>query len=195
MSTTEKLVRFGLENVYYALYDETANTYGNPVAWPGAVSLSLDPDGNKEVFYADNTKYVTLSDNNGYTGTLEMAADTDEIRIALLGELSNNGMIVETTSTNTIRFALLFEVEGNLREQRTVLYNCGLSRPSKSANTKNDSTSVDTVSYDFDASSIPATIDGTEYNIIKATVENSDDASAVYESFMSAVTIPGDTTA
>ena len=49
-------VKFGLRNCYYAKATMGASgdiTFGTPVAMPGAVSLSLDPEGESENFYAD----------------------------------------------------------------------------------------------------------------------------------------------
>ena len=54
-------VQYGLKNVYYATVTVGTNTvtYGSPVAWPGAVSLSLSAEGDTNDFYADNIKYFT----------------------------------------------------------------------------------------------------------------------------------------
>ena len=47
-------VRFGLSNCKYAIYDEAQGTYGDPVAMPGAVSLSLTREGG------DSSDYYAL---------------------------------------------------------------------------------------------------------------------------------------
>ena len=54
-------VQYGLKNVYYATVTVGTNsvTYGTPVAWPGAVSLSLSAEGDTNDFYADNIKYFS----------------------------------------------------------------------------------------------------------------------------------------
>ena len=43
------------------------------VAMPGAVSLSLEPNGEPSNFYADGYAYYTISNNMGYEGDLELA--------------------------------------------------------------------------------------------------------------------------
>lgn len=188
MASTEKLVRFGLSNVHYAIYDSTTETYGEPVSWPGAVSLSLEADGDTSDFWADNTKYVTFTNNGGYTGTLEMAYDDPDVLVDLLNfEEDDDGVVYEPTDAKTVNFALMFEVTGNKRDQRTVLYNSTISRPSKDANTKTEATDVDTQSFDFSCTSIDMELNGETRSVVKASVE---DTSDVYETFFDEVYLP-----
>ena len=70
-------VKYGLSNVYYAIFNEEDGTYGTPVAIPGAVSLSLDQEGETTPFRADNIDYWTSVSNNGYSGSIEVALVPD----------------------------------------------------------------------------------------------------------------------
>ena len=64
MATNKKnKVKFGLQNVYWAKINEwgedpdgnkTVPAYGPSKHLPGAVSLSIDANGESENFYADN---------------------------------------------------------------------------------------------------------------------------------------------
>ena len=56
MATKKNKVKFNICNVHYALItvsEEGEVTFGTPVAMPGAVSLSLEPNGEPSNFYAD----------------------------------------------------------------------------------------------------------------------------------------------
>ena len=68
MATKKNKVKFGLKNCHYALVtlaEDGKVTFGTPVAMPGAVSLSRDAEGETEPFYADESVYYMVSDNNG----------------------------------------------------------------------------------------------------------------------------------
>ena len=59
-------VKFNICNVHYAPLtagEDGADAFGTPVAMPGAVSLSLDPNGEPESFYADGVEYYAINNN------------------------------------------------------------------------------------------------------------------------------------
>ena len=133
MATSKKnKVKFGLQNVYWAKINEwgedpdgnkTVPAYGPSKHLPGAVSLSIDANGEAENFYADNGVYYVINNNAGYTGDLEIALITTEFATEILGEiLDNNGVLVEKNDTELAQFALMFEFLGD--KHRDVLLFC-----------------------------------------------------------------------
>ena len=145
-------VKYNLKNVHAAKLTETVVdgvttfTYDAPKAIPGAVSLSLDAEGNSSPFYADGIVYFRTSSNNGYSGDLEMALIPEWFRTEILREkLDNKGVLVEKSDvTETEKFALLFEFDGDIRKIRHVLYNCSASRPSIESKTNEEDKEVQT---------------------------------------------------
>ena len=139
-------VKYNLKNVYAAKLTETvtdgvsAFTYAKPQAIPGAVSISLDAEGESSPFYADGIVYFRSVTNNGYSGDLEIALIPEWFRTEILREqLDANGVLVENNdNAESIKFALLFEFDGDVRAIRHVLYNCSASRPSIESETKED---------------------------------------------------------
>lgn len=155
MSQNNK-VRFGLKNCHYAkvtIDEETGNvTFDTPTPIPGAVNLSLDPEGDTEPFYADDMVYYTTTANNGYSGDLEIALLPDSFRKDILHETEDaNGVLVEDANVDPEHFALLFEFSGDKKKIRHCLYYCSASRPSIEGATSEDKKEVQTEKIEITA--------------------------------------------
>ena len=136
-------VKYNLKNVHAAkltVGEQGAFTYAAPQSIPGAVSISLDAEGESSPFYADGIVYFRSYSNNGYSGDLEIALIPEWFRTdILLEEKDSNGVLVEkSTITEMPKFALLFEFDGDVHGIRHVLYNCSATRPSIASETKED---------------------------------------------------------
>lgn len=139
-------VRYGLKNVHIALIttnDAGDITYGKPMKWEGARSLSIDPEGDSETYFADDGAYVVTNANNGYSGTLTMAYMSDEIRKAVFGYVDCGGILVENANAQPKEFALLAQFEEDSTQARRIWYRVAPGRPKFEANTKEDGISPD----------------------------------------------------
>ena len=141
-------VKFNICNVHYApitIGTDGAVTFATPMAMLGAVSLSLDPNGEPESFYADGIEYYTINNNMGYDGDLELAMIPESFRTDILKETADsNKVLVEDANSETGAFALLFEFDGDVKKIRHVLYNCSASRPKIESKTNEESREVQT---------------------------------------------------
>lgn len=190
-------VEFGLKNVHYAVYDPTNNTYGTPKAWPGAVTLTTEPQGDSSKFFADDVAYYVASTNSGESGTLEIALASDEVKQDLLGyKRDANGVLYEPTDVVRPTFALMCEISGDANKRRLAYYNCTLNRPSETHNTKGETTEPETSTFDMDMIGRDfETSEGVTENVIKAAVDNSGETHAAYDAWMTTVVTPGATLA
>lgn len=189
-------IKYGLKNVYFAVATIAENgsaTYSAPKAFPGAVSLSLEPQGESNPFFADNIEYWAGISNAGYEGELEIARIVDDFKKDVLGyKTGGNGLLYEDTNVTVKNFALLFQFEGDEHATRHVFYNCTATRPNVSGQTRSDTVEPQTETISISASSIyVATLDT---NVSKAEVENVTATAAVYSNFFSSVTLPTATT-
>lgn len=118
MALKKNKVKFGLNKVHWAKItgwsDDGVPTFATPVRIPGAVSLSIDANGENESFYADNTVYYVINNNAGYTGDLEIALITTDFATEILGEIQDTkGVLVERNDAETLSLILRLALSGN----------------------------------------------------------------------------------
>ena len=181
-------IKYGLKRVFYAtcsIGTDGSATYGTPKAFPGAVNISLEPQGDITNFYADDIVYWAGANNNGYQGDLEMALISDDFRKDCLGEAADGkSVLVESVNNSSQHFALLFEFTGDQSQKRHVFYNCVANRPQVAGSTKGESIDPQTETVSINAMSIYNTT--LQKDVIKATADSSAD-STTYSGWYSAV--------
>lgn len=183
-------VKYNLKNVHAAKMTETVQdgvttfSYADPKAIPGAVSISLDAEGESSPFYADGIVYFRSSTNNGYSGDLQIALIPEWFRTEILKEeLDAKGVLVENNKvTESTKFALLFEFDGDVNAIRHVLYSCSASRPSIESETKEDTIEPGT-------ETLSITADPRADGLVKARTGDTTDETA-YANWYKAVYVP-----
>ena len=180
-------VKYNLKNVHAAKLtkgDDGNFTYDTPQAIPGAVSISLEAEGDSSPFYADGIVYFRSTANNGYSGDLEIALIPEWFRTEILQEVKdNNGVLVEHSDvTESVYFALLFEFDGDIKTIRHVLYNCTASRPSIESETKEETIEPGT-------ETLSLTADPREDGLVKSRTGD-DTSDSVYRNWYQAVYVP-----
>lgn len=187
----ENKIKYGLKNVYYAVAtigSDGSASYTTPVAFPGAVSLSLSPEGDRTPFYADDMEYWVGNVNNGYSGTLEMARVIDSFKTDVLGyKTGTNNVLVEDADAAAVHFALIFQFAGDANNTRHVMYNCTCGRPTVEGSTKGESIEPQTESVEISATSIY--VPAVSKYLVKAETTQST-AATYYNNWTGTVYIP-----
>ena len=181
-------IKYNLKNVHAAIQSRDGSggySYATPIAIPGAVSLSLEANGETSPFYADGLVYFRSVSNNGYSGDLEIALIPDWFREQVLKEIKdNNGVLVENNNdVDPVYFALLFEFDGDKKAIRHVMYNCSVSsRPTVESSTKEENIEPGTETLSLSA-------DPRDDGLIKARTGDDTNATA-YNAWYESVYIP-----
>lgn len=177
-------VKFGLSNVHIAKITEEDGeiTYGTPFAMPGAKSLTADPEGDTTKYYADNIVYYIATSNQGYAGDLEITMLIKQFFTEILGQQEDtNGAIFESADDVNARFALMGEIDGDVKKRRFVYFDCTATRPSAEMTTTEESKEPQT-----DTVSITMSPRSTD-KAIKAVIEPNETNKEVYNTFFTKV--------
>lgn len=175
---TENKVQFNLKNVYYAkmLTSGADPTWAPPVHVPGAVTLSLTPQGEVTPFYADGIVYYQTVSNNGYSGDLEMARFPDQMMQDIWGLKLNeaDGVLTEYSNVEAATFALLYQIDGDADNQLYCMYNCSATRPDPGSSTTTETKEPKTQSCTISAVPLEdnRTMSRTTHNTPPAVREN-----------------------
>lgn len=189
--TPKNKIKYGLKNVHYAIAtiaDDGSATYGDPVRIPGAVNLSLEPQGDRDPFYADDIEYFVSISNTGYEGDLEIALVPESFEKDVLKAIEDSKKVLyEEVSPEIVHFALLFQFAADKKAIRHCFYNCTAMRPTVEGETKGENIEPQTESLSLRAGSIyNATLDK---DIVKAKTKADTDADT-YNAWYDAVPLP-----
>lgn len=157
MANVKNKVQFNLKNVHYAVENEGEDgsvTYGTPVPIPGAVNLSLEPQGDVSPFYADGIIYYQSVANNGYSGDLEIAKVHDQMLQDIWGMTvtETEKVLIENANEEPKCFALLFQIDGDKDNELYCMYHCVGTRPAISSTTNTETKEPQTQTSSITAS-------------------------------------------
>ena len=161
-------VKYNLKNVHIAV-KKASGTYETPFELPGAVNMSLSPQGGLEPFYADGIKYSVSSTNNGYEGDLEIALVTDEFRTQIFKEYTdNNKVMFEDADAPTVEFALGCQIDGDAKETMFWFYGCTATRPNVDAQTNEDKKTPQTDKLTISVAGDDFNVSGKKKRLVRA---------------------------
>lgn len=181
---SENKVKFGLSNVHIAKIIEQDGEikYDKPFKMPGAKSLTADPEGDMTKYYADNVVYYIADANQGYLGELEITMLIEQFFTDILGQQKDkNGVLFESADDVTARFALMGEIDGDVKKRRFVYFNCTATKPGSEMSTTEETKEPQT-------DKVPITMAARSTDkAIKATIEPTEENKEAYNSFFNGV--------
>ena len=189
--TPKNKSKYDLKNVHYAvatIADDGSATYGTPVRIPGAVNLSLEPQGDRDPFYADDVEYFVSISNTGYEGDLEIALVPESFEKDVLKAIEDTkNVLFEEVSPEIVHFALLFQFAADKKNIRHCFYNCTAMRPTVEGETKGENIEPKTETLSLRAGSVY--FEGLDKDIVKAKTK-ADTDTTTYDGWFSAVVTP-----
>ena len=141
MADTNK-IKYGIRNV--TLFPATiaadgSATYGTAIPVPGAVSLSLDQQGETNKFYADNTVYWSGYSDNGLSGEIENALFDDTFKTTFMNYVAlTGGGIAQIKGQQNKPVYIVFQSKGDQEARRMIMYNVALGQITREYATTED---------------------------------------------------------
>lgn len=142
----------------------------------------------------DDPDYYTMTQNNGYDGTVQVANLPREFETLIL----NNTNGIENAETKTAEFAMMVEFDGDQKKGRHIFWHCVLTkRPDVTGTTKDNNLTIDSDTINIkavrrkDTADVKAKVyqDWSVYNTMFTTVPKPSD---VVDPDTKAISISGD---
>lgn len=131
-------VEFGISQLHIGTYTDNQGvvTLGTPFAQKGAVSLSIEPEGDSNNFYADNVIYYSGFSDNGFSGSIEVAKFDDEFKTQFMGyQTLEDGGIAMIKGAIRPKVYIIGQSEGDAEARRFIMYNASLGGIQREYNT------------------------------------------------------------
>lgn len=122
-------VLMGFSDLYIGTYTVTNGTVtlGTPYHQAGAVGFSPEPQGDENIFYADNVGYYTSYSGGTRQGDLEVAMFDDEFKSQFLGYVQTaDGGLGEVKNAVKPNVYVMWAVEGDQEKRKIIMYNGSL---------------------------------------------------------------------
>ena len=135
--------------------DETPTslaTYGSATQISGIVTANATIEKTEEVFYASSKKYADIKTDLGYTGTLTLTGLDKKVYADMVGlELDGDNVGWNKAGSDTKRFALTIQSQGEPHDWAVQFFNVKFSKPSIELETATDSSNIKSLNIEFSA--------------------------------------------
>ena len=126
-------ILYNLKNVHYALTtvnDDGTLSFGEVKRFMGTTELTIELEQSSETYYSEGMPYATITASAGYKGELTVHNLSEDFEVEVLGlRRDAKGAIIENINTQAKPIALLFEIDGDEKGYRVVIYRMKLTRP------------------------------------------------------------------
>ena len=149
MSTKNKMFKFNVKNVKYAVKNGAG--YGTVKELAYAESLSLEADYNETKLFGDGQILAILGDDKGKTGTLGVINIEDHYEIDMGRAKQIEGGIADIQQRHSIDHAIYYEiealVEGDVITIKNWLYGCITGKANETYEQTKDDPTINTYEY------------------------------------------------
>lgn len=173
------------------LYPVDNGQYTKGVAWNGLTSVSASPEGgDANDLWADNIKYGSMRGAEKFGGTIEAYQAPDEFKACDGRATIATGVTIGQQTRKSFGFCWRSKIGNDLDAEAGyilhIAYGCTASPSEQTYETMNDSPDAGTLSWEFEANTVPVTdakptalleIDSTKFNTdpLKAKLKQIED--------------------
>lgn len=146
-------VLYNFKNVHYALVSVDAQgvlSFSTPKRLLGTVDFSMELEQSSEPIYSEGLVYHVLQSTSGYKGELTLHNISEDFEAEVLGlKKDSKNVMYEDLNIHPKEFALLFEISGDAKAVRHVMYRIQASKPKLEYKTTTDKADITNVKLNY----------------------------------------------